>query len=97
MKVDNYKYYFRHEQNQYEIELLNGKKREIKGSTTCQILELTEGKESTLAIGLAVCHAEDNFCKKEGRKIAFKKAVVQVPSREGRGKLWESFRKTCKQ
>jgi hypothetical protein len=49
-------------------------------------------KNVLLGEGVAVCHPNDNFEKRIGRKVAFGKAVSDTGfNKEGRTALWDAF------
>lgn len=48
------------------------------GRTECEILKWCEGISETIAYGFAMCHENDVYDKKEGRKKAFSRAVINA-------------------
>ena len=57
--------------------------------TECHIEDLDANKVAT---GKASVHHTDRWNKWRGRKVAFEKAVVNIPTKEVRTSLWNALR-----
>jgi hypothetical protein len=68
----------------------------IPGSTQCTIQDVhAEGEPFEEFVGMAICHQNDNFDRKVGRKLSFGRAIAGFTIPE-RTELWKWFLITFK-
>lgn len=67
----------------------NTKSKRKKSSSQCIIQDITHPVQTYTSI--SICSKDDNFDKKEGIFISFKRAVTQVPDKEDRKAIWKAF------
>lgn len=61
-------------------------------TTTCTIYVGDAGKENPVATeAVAYCHTNDNFCRRSGRKISFKRAMSNLYHRDANQHITNNF------
>lgn len=84
----------------FTVELTSGRTLEVsinyfnneqrKKNYRCTKVTINETDGNPCSIGIAICSPKDNFSRKEGRKLAFERALKGFISKD-RKILWEKF------
>lgn len=97
MIVDKYEVYWKHVNNKEEDRkaYLKAKKEDVsippsKSYTECSIVDKTTGE--VISVRRAFCAHMDNFNKKVGRKISFRRAVSNFPYKKLREDFWKELK-----
>jgi hypothetical protein len=87
-----YTVYWKHYNN---VALRDKKGRKVSSSSHCTIVvkDLADPDPNAVAIigGTAITHPNDQYNRKLGKKVSFKKAVEQINNKEVRTLLWREF------
>jgi len=102
MKIKNYKVSWKHDNHndkripnqQYKFGMSHNviqkpNLRKVEGSTECYLTDLNQ-PENTFT-GKSICHQNDNYNKRLGRYLSFKRAVQQVQDLNERADLWKEL------
>lgn len=97
MKIKNYKISWRHH-NHNDVRLKTFKLDKVTttgpsfGQTDCYLSDINNPND--IIIGEAYCTPNDNYNKRLGRYISFKRAVDQIPNKDIRKELWAEILST---
>lgn len=95
MKIKNYKVSWKHN-NHNNKRIFNSSKlskiqslEKIEGSTECYLTDLNN-PEVTFT-GKSICHQNDNYNKRLGRYLSFRRAINQINDENERQALWNEI------
>lgn len=96
MKIKNYKVSWKHNNhntrrnpsyNKMGIKRTSNEK--VEGSTECYLTDLNN-PEVTIT-GKSICHQNDNYDKRLGRYLSFRRAINQINDENERQALWNEI------